>query len=321
MALVKWHLLLALLKDVGAIPGLTICRNPLFEMHWFVQGGIESPLLSAEPTNRTNLRLCPAYNSRPSCCVEAFEVEQILYFNYWKQIFAAKLEGISEVRNGVIAVKQLDVFNAASDSARAQFERALVSLDDVLDPANHAHCFSALLTYVAGMLCFACDAAWKSMVQTDTGKVIRVLLTSNTCHKVWHHCATFGEVVAWNSQMFFDSQLALLQSNAIENMEMFYDQQSLCDWMHDTVALKPFATPPEAQREAAPAPEIIRMTRRLDDIISLDGKTEYDAILAGKASGFDIMWEGSQSSARTARHDFRPLLVFAFSVSCFLAAC
>merc|ERR1711904_579922 len=59
-------------------------------------------------------------------------------------------------------------------------------------------------------------------------------------------------------QVMLDSRLAVMQTSSFENMEMFDDQQALCDWMHDAVAMHPFTTPSEMQREAVPVSSVIR---------------------------------------------------------------
>lgn len=304
------------------IPSSQQCRNPLFEIHWFISAGMNPPLLGDTPASRTNLRLCPVYNGQPSCCVESFESEQMLHFNYWKEIFGAKIEGIREDLVGIERVKDTDAFNAASDAARAQFYRALDAHERMLDPANHASCFTALMTYVAGMICFSCDPSWLSMVQLDTGKIVRILLTGNTCHVVWEACASFGAMAAQLSQLMLDSRLVAMQGSPVEDVEMFLGQQALCDWMHNSVAMKPFTTPPEAQREAAPALEVIRAGRRMATAMHAPtltggGTSEYDAMKAGRASGFDTLWEGALAPSGSAA----PRQLGLAAAACVFAAC
>merc|ERR1719253_796688 len=103
-----------------------------------------------------------------------------------------------------------------------------------------------------------------------------------------------------------DSSLAMLQDTGLENLDMFRDQQILCDWMHDMVAMHPFVTPMEMQREAAPVPHLVMANgRRLVPAgagqqvdaphaprRATDEEREYDAMWGGKASGFDISWAG-----------------------------
>merc|ERR1719231_2155091 len=117
-------------------------------------------------------------------------------------------------------------------------------------------------------------------------------------------------------QVMHDSRLAILQSTSFENLEMFHDQQALCDWIHDAVAMHPFTTPSEMQKEAVPVSNVIRTllaepfnesleapTRGPDNrterrlVVSPgEGKLWYDAMKAGKSSGFDISWLGITNS-------------------------
>mmetsp|Transcript_58494 Transcript_58494/g.107663 ORF Transcript_58494/g.107663 Transcript_58494/m.107663 type:complete len:187 (+) Transcript_58494:85-645(+) len=166
------------------------------------------------------------------------------------------------------------------------------------------------------MLCFSCESAWHRFVHIDYGKVVRILLTDRTCTEIWARCEKFGELTRVLKHVMLDSRLATMQSTALENFNMFADQQGLCDWMHNAVAMHPFTTPSEIQREAAPIPDIIRAERRLWNASSslnsshlrqLTGAHEvepetlgYDAMDVGKSSGFDITWGGITSRTRMA---------------------
>jgi hypothetical protein len=293
---------------VNAIPAGDECRNPLFEIHWFTGREGDTQTLSGFPEVRTNLRLCPAHNNILSCCREAFEGEQLLHFNFWRQILSYKVERLTKNKAAVAKVQKSDIFNTATNAERSHFLRVLSKLDEVIDPSVHAGCFSALVTYMAGMICFACLPNWRSIVHEDYGKIVRILLTTGTCTEVWARCEEFGHKAKMLHQVMLDSKLAIMQSTSFENFEMFHDQQALCDWMHDAVAMHPFTTPSEMEREAVPVPNVIRTLlaespnstsalRRLQ----LPGKQEYDAMKGGKASGFDITWAGDLSSGATAR--------------------
>jgi len=290
----------------------------LFEIHWFTGREGDTQTLSGFPEVRTNLRLCPAHNGILSCCREAFEGEQILHFNFWKQILQYKVQRLGKNKAAVALVQQNALFNAATDPERAQFQRVLRKLDDVMDPASHAGCFSALVTYMAGMICFACLPSWRAAVHEDYGKIVRILVTAGTCTEVWARCERFGHKAKMLKQVMLDSRLAILQTSSFENLEMFHDQQALCDWMHDSVAMHPFTTPSEMQREAVPVPNVIRTLQAMNgtslassekarsdrerrlDFMDLTGKQQYDAMKAGKSSGFDITWRGIESSKAVA---------------------
>jgi len=313
-----------LLHVSGAVPTTKDCRNPLFETHWFSEDGQVSSL-GDEPRMNSDLMLCPAYNGVPSCCQETFETEQSLQFNYWKQILTAKLDRIRRNRAGTLAMEKQAVYNAASEQARDLHKRALETYDVLLDPARHARCFAAMLTYVAGVICFSCEARWESKILFHKGALVNVRLTESTCSEVAAQCEDFGHLTVQWQQAVLDSVLATAQSTPLENLGMFVDQQSLCDWLHDAIALHPFTTPNEAQREAAPPPQNIG-ARRLDGQSSTtlagrkngsDGNAStsgvettstttsttgtkehlYDAMKAGRASGFDISWPGLEGSS------------------------
>lgn len=87
---------------------------------------------------------------------------------------------------------------------------------------------------------------------------------------------------------------------------MFLDQQSLCDWAHDTIALHPFRRPTEAEREAAhrggdwggEATARRLGARRLQDAGFGDTRGDIDVLEEGRASTFDTKWPGSSSAAR-----------------------
>merc|ERR1711879_898828 len=148
-------------------------------------------------------------------------------------------------------------------------------------------------TYVAGMICFSCESTWRSLVERDLkNKLVRVNITDSTCTEIWAKCESFGKLTKLLTQAVVDSKLAVSQNTPAEFLTMFRDQQALCDWTHDAIAMHPFTTPSEAEREAAPPQAAFG--RRLG---------EYDAMKAGRASGFDITWNGadSNSNAQAAR--------------------
>lgn len=294
-----WHRIAAVLLTLHSVIGDRACQNPLFETHWFCRNDPDT--INDYAVIKTNLRLCPAYNQKKSCCHQTFENEQIRHFQYWRQIFTAKLFRVGKAKRATLALKESVHFSTATNHDLEQYNRVLNAFDAVLDPANHADCFSALITYVAGMLCFSCESEWYNYIQMIRGKVVRVLIANDVCVEFWARCRDFGDKTMYLKQSFLDSKLAVLQQKQFENIDMFGDQQRLCDWMHSYVGMHPFTTPGESQREAAPAAEIIK-GRRLDatnrstddeEVRQLqEALLEYDPMQQGKASGFDINWGG-----------------------------
>merc|ERR1719171_803158 len=179
-------LILSFLVVIGSFQvakGDLPCQNPLFETHWFCKNDIGT--LSDYPMVKTNLRLCPAFNQRKSCCHQSFEAEQVQHFQFWRQLMRSKLERTGKNKQSVLDIEKSVHYSTASQQDLEQYRRALEKFDLVLDPANYADCFSALITYVAGMLCFACESGWEKSVQMDKGKVIRVRIASAVCVELW----------------------------------------------------------------------------------------------------------------------------------------
>jgi len=303
-----YHPFLAILLGLPDLPLAneitTVCRNPLFENHWFCPGGIPASLREV-PGVESGLRLCAAFDGAKSCCQESFEVEQELHFSYWRQILKAKLMHVKTSKLGTMKVMQDPEFNAASDQDRDQFEIALMRYDMVLDPAaGHATCFAALLTYIAGMMCFGCKPNWMDQVQTDSGKLVRVLVSTRSCSQLWSDCEAFAVLARNLREAILDSSLAIRSASPMEHLQMFEGQQKLCDWAHDVIAMHPFTQPGETEREATPPLSEIAAGRRLESQAQVSYNAElheYDTMKAGRASGFDMTWDGMTAHAGADR--------------------
>ncbi|CAE8722865.1 unnamed protein product [Polarella glacialis] len=234
------------------------------------------------------------------------------------------------IRAGMVSVEEDPAWNAATPQDREQFQRVLRKYDAILDPGKgHARCLAAVLVYTAGMICFGCDPEWAKEVETDDGRLVRILVSVRSCAGLWSDCAAFGLQARDLREAILDSSLALRQDMPMEPLHMFEDQQSLCDWAHDAIAMHPFTTPSELEKETTPPiSELAR--RRLADSVSRGNASskskeekvtygsqqrEYDAMMAGKASGFDMTWQGmtARSGAAAWRRSVLsvPLLVSA----------
>mmetsp|Transcript_31199 Transcript_31199/g.70188 ORF Transcript_31199/g.70188 Transcript_31199/m.70188 type:complete len:323 (+) Transcript_31199:40-1008(+) len=279
------------------------CSDPLFQTHWFGKNDIAT--FSKFPTVISDLKLCPAFNNKASCCRQDFETEQLKYFNFWRQIFASKIARVQKHRASVQDVRNTPGFQPADSVDKEQFEAALQAFGPVLSPAVHADCFSSMLTYAAGMICFGCNPDWFNYAVRDSKhQVIKVQISSGCCVELWTRCEAFGAASVELRQRVLDSTLAKQAKLSMENLDIFQDQQTLCDGLHNMVALHPFTTPTEADKEAAPAARLISrrlfelnetmgVMRQLEDLDSSVARTKsFDAIRMGKASGFDLSWTG-----------------------------
>mmetsp|Transcript_65571 Transcript_65571/g.154185 ORF Transcript_65571/g.154185 Transcript_65571/m.154185 type:complete len:337 (+) Transcript_65571:26-1036(+) len=284
------------------------CHDPLFKAHWFGEYGSASvqevgrlPTLNSIPTVHKGLKLCPDYNLEASCCSAVFETVQATHFDYFRNhIFPSKLVRVIQHRQSVMEVLKTSEYITASDLEKEQFASALERFSPVLQPQVHAHCWSAMLTYTAGMNCFACKPDWMTYVTPHCppkcDSVIRVHIHPSDCDELWIACERFGMAAQALRQALIDSVLAKQAKMPVEDLSMFEGQQDLCTWLHDTVALHPLQQPTEAEKEAAPAAGPYALskrlaTRALGGINGLD--MQFLRVMdEGRASGFDIHWSG-----------------------------
>ena len=303
----KWRICGLLLFPVTCVArDIHACRNLLFEQHWFSTDAHgrsfrEFPALTDE------LRLCPAFNGKKNCCQGGLEHEQALYFAYWRQIFKSKITRVKQSQMATLQVQSEPIFNNEDgEQDREQFWSALRKYEKILDPsAGHARCLSTLLVYVAGMICFGCDAAWKREVHLGaTGKLLRVLIPEGNCIELWTQCAEFGAQARQLREAVLDSSLAMRARLPLEYLQMFEDQQHLCDWAHDVIAMHPFTRPGEVEREGTPPVREIGGRRLANTSGSFSELTvEYDVMKEGRSSGFDTYWEGMRAQSSCHRLD------------------
>eukprot|EP00927_Polykrikos_kofoidii_P025006 TRINITY_DN22565_c0_g1_i1.p1 TRINITY_DN22565_c0_g1~~TRINITY_DN22565_c0_g1_i1.p1 ORF type:complete len:343 (+),score=53.08 TRINITY_DN22565_c0_g1_i1:81-1109(+) len=295
------------------------CKNPLFQTHWFRTLGQstaerDAQALNSMPTVKTGLTACPYYNGKASCCNKQFELAQKRFFGFFRNIvLPSKLALLAAHRLSVLDVRHRFEFEPSSFASKETLGLAIERFHDVLHPSVHGECFSKLLEYVAGMICFACRPDWPSTVSLSNRQIIRVHVTPATCLDIWTHCNAFGEASVNLRTALLDSIPAKQAKGAVVDLSMFADQQALCDWLHNTVALHPFQYPTEAELETAPEQTNLQefAARRLtveknatvpfrklfdggDD--SDIGEYEVDPLLEGQRSGFDTKWPTGESN-------------------------
>lgn len=319
-----WHLRCAIAAslvaalDAGGYGGYQVmpphgqCKNPLYQTQWAGKNDIQT--LRAFPTVKTNLKRCPAYNQMASCCDQTFESEQTKYYTFWKQILSAKLARADVHRRSVAA---LDVGAVDSDSSsatsasrreqaqREQWQLALERYAAALDPAQHSECFSSLLTYVAGMICFSCKPNWfhYTLMSGDTivgEHVVRVRIRAAACVEIWAACGSFAAQVSLLRAALRDSVVARRAVRSEEDLSMFTEQQLLCDWMHDQVGLHPFRLPTKEEGDTAlhyaKAAGATSTSSSAGSAVSgrrLEMRMELDVMHDGRASGFNRNWVGA----------------------------
>jgi hypothetical protein len=272
----------------------------LYETHWFGKNDIQT--LNEFPTVKTNLKLCPAYNQKASCCHQTFESEQQKYFNFWKNMFAAKLGRVAAHRKSVLSVVAPGTEGDLSTQDKQQLQVALDGFDAVLSPSAHTDCFSSMVTYVAGMVCFSCKPEWFNYALMNGDQLIRLRIKSTVCVDLWNTCQPLGNAVGNLKQAIQDSAIAKKAKVAEEDLDMFLSQHTLCDWMHDTVALHPFLVPPKETTAT-----MTSINRRL-----VKFQTDFDVMGEGFDSGFDCSWHDPVSGA--AAHSLIGMILGIFSV-------
>ncbi|CAE8615947.1 unnamed protein product [Polarella glacialis] len=291
------------------------CKDPLFSAHWFGQAGSathEAPgsvkPLNSIPTVKTGLVRCPKYNGQASCCSPDFEQVQLQHFNDFRSmIFPSKLARVIENRQSILDVENTAAYAVATIVEKEQFGLALERFNPVLTAEVHADCFSALLAYTAGMNCFACRPDWFIYVTVLARAVVRVHVDPSVCVNLWIRCENFGKAAGQLKQAILDSPLAKQAKRPVEDLDMFFDQQALCNWIHDEVALHPFRQPSEGEREAAPSSGPTSLLSDSSSSSEEDGRRLqasglFDVMSEGLKSGFNVEWRGLAGPSSLAVH-------------------
>lgn len=278
------------------------CKDPLFETHW--AGKNDIPTLTAFPTVDTNLRICPVFNERASCCQQGFETEQTKYFEFWRSVLFGKFWRVYAHRASVLATGQTAIANGTASKADVE-QLGVVKrrYQQVLSPAAQSDCLTSILTYVAGMMCFSCKPEWFqyaviSSKQREADRLLRIRMAPSVCVELWAACSSFGTSVASLRAALRDSRLARSAPRAEESFDMFLSQRQLCNWAHDMIALHPFKQPSREEQDSlmqmasAPVPAIARR---------LDFKRTLDVMADGRATGLPRDWKGKQLISKACR--------------------
>lgn len=305
------RLRLCALVLLGAVLSVTVvgqavrheqCKDPLFTTHWSGKNDIQT--LTAFPVVKTSLRLCPAYNQRASCCHETFESEQQKFYDFWKGLFSEKILRVDAHRKAVVAsMISIELRHVPSLADREQYEAVVAKYAEFMSPEHQAQCFSELLTYAAGMICFGCKPAWFHYVVLSGESIIRLRLVRSNCLEMWAACQPLGRAALTLDAVIGDSAIARNASRATEDLRMLYNQQALCDWMHDTVGLHPFRLPSREDGSVGSSsvkdPSSTEWTAR--SLAMEEDEEELDILREGQDTGFDRSWvlpKGLSSNSR-----------------------
>lgn len=289
------------------------CKDPLFQSHW--AGKNDIPTLASFPTVNTDLRICPSFNERASCCQQGFETEQTKYFEFHRTVLQGTLWRVYAHRTSVLATSQAAVANGtASQVDLGQLEVVKRRYQQVLSPAAQSDCLTGILTYVAGMLCFSCKPEWFqyaviSSKKMSASRLLRVRMAASVCVELWAACSSFGSAVAGLRAALRDSRLARAAPRAEASLNMFLSQQKLCNWAHDMIALHPFRQPTREEQDIptqASALALPAVQRRLESNRMLDVMAE------GRLTGFPRNWHGIQMISQAAGQHVSHYLAHAF---------
>lgn len=266
-------------------------------------------MLNRSASVKTGLKYCPLYNSQVSCCSPKFERAQMFSFNNVRDsVFMSKLARVAVHLQSVAALEHTKFFRIASADERKQYKSVLESFSFVLHPHVHSDCMSGLLTYTAGVLCFACKPDWDKYVTMEAGAVVRLHVDPSVCAELWSRCEVFGQVASDLKESLGASALAQRAKRKAESLDMFFHKQSLCGWVHKEVALKPFRKPSVedwepgvASAEIAKPMESTCEANETDEagsclnserILNESNSTEhyFNVFLEGERSGFKVKW-------------------------------
>mmetsp|Transcript_85648 Transcript_85648/g.255272 ORF Transcript_85648/g.255272 Transcript_85648/m.255272 type:complete len:346 (-) Transcript_85648:153-1190(-) len=296
------------------------CRDPLFATHWSGKSDVQTLLPS--PAVRANLGLCRGYNRRPSCCDQMLEAEQQKYFGFWRRRLQEKILRLAAHRTTVAEVAARLV--TAPSAEREQLEEVLRRYGEVLSPGLQARCFSGLLTYAAGMICFGCEPAWSRYTLLWQGGgswsppvVARVNVAASVCREMWAACRPFGRSASALGAAIRDSAAARTSPLSAESLDMFSDQQELCEWTQEEIALHPFrllgredGDVPTGARAALPVARAGNGSvgtgtagaglGRLARERRLGAAEDLDVLEEGRRTGFDLAWRSPLGTASRA---------------------
>jgi len=263
------------------------CFNPLFRAHWAGKSDIRH--IASRPLTQLGLRRCPAYNARPACCLNAFEHVLSRVFQRWVTHWKRKSQYIQDFQTQLAKVQLSQAYAKADKLERMLYDKAVASYAPVLK--WHGTCFDTLLEYMAGMLCFACDPNWGTMVFLgDGGRTVEHLHVDDYSNEeLWQSCRMLGTAASEMQTRVADSLLVKGIWSRFEDLSMFRSKISVSQYMSH-LGLFAMRGPSENHLVLSPGPaasRIAKEARLLASMSNRDGPTGFiNPVLSGRASGF-----------------------------------
>lgn len=213
------------------------CMNPLFRSQWHT-GELDVAQLEAEPTLHHSLQKCSFWNGNATCCTPNLEALQQRAFDTHKEKFESEVGLLKQYSLASIQLSKDDAFELADTLDKKLLLRAIESIQSALKLAEP--CMKRLVTYVAGMICFACQPDWSAYVwRNGLGEVLGVNVSPNACISVDWDCGSFGRAVQEAYLHVMESSLAKRLHTALPDFSMFFSRVELCSWLRSVVAMHP----------------------------------------------------------------------------------
>ncbi|CAK9032280.1 Hypothetical protein SCF082_LOCUS20017 [Durusdinium trenchii] len=208
------------------------CFNPLFQPHWAGKSDIRH--LASKPTVETSLRLCPFWNSKPTCCTLAFEQEQQRAFQLWKEHWKEKEQRLEAFYSQMDDFRLSPSYQQASLFNRELFDTAKLRVGRIMQ--TYGLCFDTLLEYAAGMLCFPCQPHWHHQVlmsqfASGPNRVVSLKISEYSNDALWDSCKPLAEAAKELDHRIQDSLLAKMIEDAYVDFHMFYDRIRISQYM------------------------------------------------------------------------------------------
>lgn len=213
------------------------CMNPLFRSQWHT-GELDVAQLEAEPRLHQSLQKCKFWNGNATCCTPNLEALQQRAFTAHKAKFQTEVELLNEYRLALIELSKDDAFTLADTLEKKLLLRATDSIQFALKLADN--CLKRLMTYVAGMICFACQPEWSAYVwRNGLGEVLGVNISPDACIYVDWGCGGFGRAVQEAYLHIMESGLAKRLHIALPDFSMLFSRVAICRWLRSVVAMHP----------------------------------------------------------------------------------